>query len=122
MERIIATATIGGKTYKLVPKTLKVQEKINSLAELSSKVENGTADYTELLTSQIDFIKSVSDCCIYDNIPIDEIDIDDVTIACIEIMNGYNNKVKQAKTAGFLKSISNMSAPSKKKYKKGKNK
>ena len=122
MERTIATAFINGKSYKLVPKTLKVQGEINALASLSNKVERGEADYTQLLSSQLAFIKSVADCHIFDNIPMEEIDIDDVTIACIEIMNGYNGKVKKAKTTSLINSIGTFVPKAGKKSKKGKEK
>lgn len=96
MERTVATAIIAGKTYKLVPKTIAINNRIEELVKLGKKVENGHLAIEEMLKKQVAFIGDVADCHIYDGIPVQELDIDDVLIACVSIVNGYKNKVTKA--------------------------
>lgn len=97
MESIVATANIQGKQYRLVPKTIKVQNDINELVLLSNDIVTGKSeDYAGLVSKQIDFLNAVAGCHAFDGIPLDSIDLDDITIACTAVVNGYKEKVQKA--------------------------
>lgn len=96
-----ATATIQGVRYDLAPKTLNVHNKIKELSELELRCENGDISFEDALKVQIDFIRSVADCRIFDHIPLDMIDITEVEIAVIAILNGYRGKVTREKLKAF---------------------
>lgn len=110
-----AAATIQGVRYDLAPKTLQIRSKIKELSELELRCENGDMSFEDALKFQIDFIRSTSDCRIFDHIPLDMIDITEVEIAVIAILNGYRGKVMKEK----LKSLDlSIDRPVKKKKKK----
>lgn len=99
MESIIATAVIQGKQYRLAPKTINVQREIDEIVRASNDIMNGKSeDYEALISKQLDFIRNVAGCHVFDAAPIESIDMDDLNIACIAVVNGYKDKVKKANT------------------------
>ncbi len=92
-----AKTVIQGITFMLVPKTIEIHEDIENLSKFTAEYESGTRTVKEIVETELAFIRKTADCHIFDNIPFEKLDIDDVQIACIAIINGYKNKITRAK-------------------------
>lgn len=122
MQTTIATAEIGGKVYKLSPKTIAISRAEDDLATLEKRVRSGDVTYEAAIAEQISFIKAATGENPFSSIQIDEVDVDDVTIACISIIEGYRAKLKKARMAGAQDMIGQIQKQMKPKKSKVKNK
>ncbi len=93
MEKKIATCIIGGREYRLEPRTIEVAEMQNKLSTLATRFRRGAITMEGVLWEQLAFINRTTGQSPFAGIPPEELDIDDVTIACESIIKGYEKKV-----------------------------
>lgn len=110
-------AVILGTKYRLKPKTLAVQAMVEEMANLGRDYGAGKLKYEEVLTKQFAFLAATCGVNPFADQALDEVDVDEVAISCIAVINGYENRVKQARLEGMLSGIPTASAKKKKKKK-----
>lgn len=111
-------AVIMGYRYELKPKTLAVQAMVEEMESLGRAYSAKKLTYEEVLAKQFAFLAAACGENPFANLALDEVDVDEVAIACIAVINGYEQRVKKARIAGMIPSIP--AAHAKKKKKKNK--
>lgn len=118
MERIVATCNFGGKSYKLVPHTLVICRMQENLETMHKRYTNGEVTVEDALQEQLEFIQACTGCSPFAGIPLEELDVDDVTTMAARIIQGYQAKLNAEKVKPLYDAIAAMGK--KKRKKKGK--
>lgn len=99
---LTATAEIKGVRYSLAPQTIAVRKRINEFTTLESALSSGRITVEEAVERQISFVYDVSGCSVFNEVPVDEIDLTELECAVIAILNGYANVVRTEKLRGLI--------------------
>lgn len=115
MIKTAATAVIQGVTYKLTPLTIAVEKRKQEITALEGKYNAGVITYEDVVREWLSFIRETANCHIWDNIPLENVDTNEVACAVIAIIKGYQRPLIMEQ----LKSVA-ADKPKKKIKKKGK--
>lgn len=117
MERTVATCSFQGHRYDLKPRTLKIQRMQEDLATIARRYKSGEITMEGALGEQLDFINATVSNSPFAGIPMDELDVDDVSVMCSRIISGYDAKLNAEKVRPMYDAIAAMSKGKKKKKK-----
>lgn len=120
MERIVATCEFGGRTYKLLPRTLEICTKQEALATIGKRYIDGELTIEGAMHEQLDFIQACVECSPFAGIPIEELDVDDVSTMVVRIISGYQAKLNAEKVKPLYDAIAAMGKKKRKKNKRKK--
>lgn len=104
-KSLTATAEIKGVRYSLVPQTLAVRKRINEFTTLENGLSSGRITEEEAVEKQISFVREIAGCTVFDNIPIEEIDLTELECAVVAILNGYANVIRTEKLRGLMQTV-----------------
>lgn len=91
--------TILGKNYELPARTISVDEQIEMISKLPDRFSKGEITRREVIEYQHGFVESVSP----GSLPaIEEVDVNDLFKACIDIIECYDAPAKKAKMEAAL--------------------
>lgn len=93
------TAKISGKTYDLPPRTLSIDEKIESFVDIDKRYAAGEMTRREVVQSQFEFVQACAPGAFDD---IETIDVNELLAACLEIIGAYNAPAIKAKNDAAL--------------------
>lgn len=104
-KSLTATAEIKGVRYSLAPQTIAVRKRINEFTTLENGLSSGRITEEEAVEKQISFVREISGCTVFDNIPIEEIDLTELECAVVAILNGYANVIRTEKLRGLMQTM-----------------
>ena len=104
-KSLTATAEIKGVRYSLLPQTIAVRKRINEFITLENGLSSGRIMEEEAVEKQISFVREIAGCTVFDNIPIEEIDLTELECAVVAILNGYANVIRTEKLRGLMQTM-----------------
>lgn len=91
-----------GDSYPLQPKTLAIVHMMEELVKSGREYNAGKLKYEDVLATQFAFLAATCDGNPFADQALDEVDVDEVKIACTNVIKAYEKRVNRATMAGIL--------------------
>lgn len=94
-----AQAEIRGVRYNLAPLNLHIREKITELSQLSEMVDKGEMTVKKFYKTLIKFVSLASKCKVFEEMKLENIDLNELEVAVTNIIDAYNAQKVQNREA-----------------------
>ena len=99
--------TILGKNYDLPARTLAVDDQIESMEGIDKRYSSGEITRREAMSQMHEFVESVAPGALP---AIEEVDTNDLTKACLDIISAYDTPARKARSEAAVSEVKDLLA------------
>src|SRR5690625_530611 len=96
--------TINRTAYQLPPRTLAVDDTIESIQDIGKRYAAGEITRKDCVLEQYEFVQSLISPAVI-GVDVEEVDTKDLLKWCLDILNAYNEPVRKAQTDAAMADV-----------------